>query len=362
MTSQQSSPWWIEDLTEDCVQFQLDLSCLVDKELDEVAAVRSIAHLEDCAVCRDFFDDIREQVRAHNELSDTDGLVARYSALVGSGLDGEVEAIELVDKLSSVFYQLGKAYVLIEFEPGWRTRVVIEETVQVEATKNRGRGYVDAVMQSGRSHAAGLDLGHARALLNGRLEKIEDPLEKGRRLLEEALAVDPCHEEARFYLAYLHAHAGKKVRASQEFRQLFRSAVDETNRAHAAVQLGHLHADEGEYGKALACCRWVTMSGLADADEEDRFYYVRFNIGMYYAHLRKPERSLAAFRELLDRHPGRLQDVSRLFLRSPLLRAVIDRQPGFAEALVGTCPELFGGSDSEPDQGSHPGGAEEAQS
>ena len=50
--SAKSSEWWVDDLQDVCVQFQLDLSCLVDGELDEVAAAHAIAHLEDCSVCR----------------------------------------------------------------------------------------------------------------------------------------------------------------------------------------------------------------------------------------------------------------------------------------------------------------------
>jgi hypothetical protein len=34
-------------------------------------------------------------------------------------------------------------------------------------------------------------------------------------------------------------------------------------------------------------------------------------------------------------------EIAQLFLGSPRTRAVIDQQPGFAEALLHTCPELF---------------------
>ena len=72
--SAKSSEWWVDDLQDVCVQFQLDLSCLVDGELDEVAAAHAIAHLEDCSVCSSFFEDARAQVRAHRDLADTDDL------------------------------------------------------------------------------------------------------------------------------------------------------------------------------------------------------------------------------------------------------------------------------------------------
>ena len=77
------------------------------------------------------------------------------------------------------------------------------------------------------------------------------------------------------------------------------------------------------------------------ADAEERFHVARFNIGINYAHLGDRERSLRAFRELIDRHTGQLTDIIQLFAESPATRTVIAHQPGFAEALARTCPELF---------------------
>jgi tetratricopeptide (TPR) repeat protein len=129
--------------------------------------------------------------------------------------------------------------------------------------------------------------------------------------------------------------------------------VSDENRAHAAVQLGKLHASEGETKKAIACNRWIVASGLADRD--DRFFFARFNLGLYYAELRQQARSLSAFRDLLERHPGRTAEVAELFLGSPRTRAVIDRQPGFAEALLRTCPALFTPGDAgSPEEGEEP--------
>jgi hypothetical protein len=118
--------------------------------------------------------------------------------------------------------------------------------------------------------------------------------------------------------------------AANTFRQIFRTSVSDENRAHAAVQLAKLYAGEGEIRKAIACNRWVAMSGVAERDS--RFFFARFNVGIYYAELRQPARSLRALRELLDRSPERVAEIADLFLRSPKTRAVIDSQPGFAEA------------------------------
>ena len=60
--------WWTEDLAEVCENFQMDISCLVDGELDEVAASRAMLHLENCDDCRAFFDGTRVALRAIDQL------------------------------------------------------------------------------------------------------------------------------------------------------------------------------------------------------------------------------------------------------------------------------------------------------
>jgi tetratricopeptide (TPR) repeat protein len=320
-----------------CHHFQLDLSCLVDGELADVAAGRAMAHMEACDACRQFFEDVRQQVRMHVDLASPDQLLERYGALARARLGETLDAEELADKLASVFYQVGKAYVLAELDPDYRQRV-FSAPVKIEPTRSEGRAFVDGVMASGRGSAA-IDWRRARGLLNGKLEKIESSLEKGKRLLAECLAVTPDHEEARIYLAFVAQHEGKTLRAVEEYRRVFRMGVSETNRGHAAAQLALIYAAQDEYKKAIACLRWVTMTGLAELEE--RFFFVRFNIGMYYAHLRDAERSLAAFRKLLDLHPRRAHEIATFFARSPRLRSQIASQRGFAERLLATCPELF---------------------
>lgn len=329
---------WNEGASEVCSNFQMDISCLVDSELDEGAAGRAMIHLEACACCRSFFEDTRTQIKLHRDLADPDRLLARIATLTGAEAVHQAEGIDLLHRLATVFYQLGKSYVLASIDSGYRERV-FEAAVPVEATQTRGRGFVDGVLLNGKHQTGGLDWQRARAMLNGRLEKIESPLEKGRRLLEEAIATDPSHEEAQLYLAFLHGHEGKRLTAADEYRQVFNTAISDTNRGHAAIQLGRLHSSEKNYRQAIACWRWVTISGLADLDE--RFFVARFNLGMVYALMRNRQRSLDYFRELLDKHPTRSGEVADLFARSPRLREAIDSQDGFAEALLKTCPELF---------------------
>ena len=336
--------------------FLQDLSCMFDGELDEQAAGRAMLHIEECGSCRSFFEDLRDQVRAHRDMQSPDELFAHVALLRATDsasllakqagsipkpgadfIDG-AESIELIHRLATVFYQLGKAYALSAIDPDYRTKV-FEAVVAVDSTKTAGRGFVDGVLIRGKGHLGGVDWQEARHSLNGRLERIEDPLEKAHRLLGECLDADPSHEEARLYLAFLHAHEGKTLRAAKEYREVFDTAIDDRNRGHAAMQLGNLHGREEDYKKALACYRWITISGLDKVD--DRFFGARFNTGKCWAMLGKKERSLQTFRDLLDTHPDRRVEVVRYFAEASGLRERIDSIPGFPEELVARCPELF---------------------
>lgn len=360
--------------------FQLDVSCMLDGELDETAAARTMLHIEECTTCRSFFEDLRLQVRLHQDVGDPDRLFARVAMLTGGVLPGELlsaegpfsadrmreeaEAADLVHRLATVFYQLGKAYVLAATDPDYRTRV-FEAAVPLEETKLRGRGFVDGVLMNGREGTGGVDWTHARHMLNGRLERIESPAEKGRRLLEEAVEADPEHEEARLYLAFLHGREGRSLKAVEEYQEIFRSAVSEENRGHAAAQLGKLYVSQQMYRKALAYFRWLTIGGLARRD--GRFFFAYFNIGKSYAMLGDKERALDAFRALLDAHPSRLSEIIEMFAKAEKLQRAIEEVEGFPEELLARCPELFApcaagsqeGRDESGTQGRDQAGPEE---
>ena len=103
---------WGEDLTSEQVALQEDLSCLVDGELDESAAARAMLRLEESPECQEFLDDIRRFARFHRDLSDPDRLEARIAMLGASEISQAAENIDLAHRLSTIFYQLGKAYIL----------------------------------------------------------------------------------------------------------------------------------------------------------------------------------------------------------------------------------------------------------
>jgi len=346
---------WSEGLTEVCTAFQADLSCLVDGELHRGASDRAMLHMESCTCCSQFVEATRRQVQMNRDVADPDRLLARVAMLTGNDLAAEAAEFDLNHRLATIFYELGKAYALAGIDPDAFRERVFRRPVPVATTKTRGRGFVDGVLLGGTPASSGVadsdvNWQRARHLLNGQLEKIDAPLDKGRRLLEEAVAIDRDHEEARHYLALLHKADGRTLRAAEGFRDVFDTALDLTNRVHAAINLGRAYYDEGETKKALVFWRWTLAFG--DVSDDERFWFVRYNVALAYILEQDGGRAVASLRSMLDRFPVRAADVARMLSSgSPKIRMAIESQVSLTRALLKDCPELFLATAAQDEEG-----------
>jgi hypothetical protein len=163
MANDWSATYGFEDAADVCERFQLDLSCLVDGEIDEPAAARAMVHLESATSCREFFDDTRNCVRLHRDVADPARLLARISSLTGRSIYGRASSIELVHKLATIFYQLGKAYVLAGTDPDYLRTHVFEAAVEVEPYQADGKRFVDGVIEKGEGRRCATSTGPSRA-------------------------------------------------------------------------------------------------------------------------------------------------------------------------------------------------------
>ena len=344
-----------QPLSDSQLALQQDLSSLADGELDEGRAAGVMLRLESDSDDSAYLDDLTRCAKMHRDMTDPDRLMAHMAAMTGaSNLCTDLE-----NRLATIFYQLGKAYLLAALDPDRVVERVFETAVPVEQTRVQGRGFVDGVLLSsdeepiadlgsdvrrgdvgrGDVRRDGVDWENARSMLNGRLERIEEPLEKARRLLEQALSVAPDHEEAQFYRAYLDAEQGRKLLARERWAQLFDTALLSANRGHAAIQIGRLHQGEGNHREALRWYRWILISGLFKQDE--RFWVVRFNIAMTYLEMGDHDRCLDYFKGLIDSQPQHVAEMAHMASQAPLLQKVLQQRPSFANDLISRCPELF---------------------
>ena len=176
------------------------------------------------------------------------------------------------------------------------------------------------VVSRGQGDAGGVDWTSARGMFNGKLSKIEGALEKGIRLLTDALEIDPSPRRGTAVFRFSRNFTCRKPIARNNASSIasFSRHWTRPTAVHAAVQLALMNAREGDLNQAMIYLRWVRMARLDSYDE--RFFFVRFNIAMYYAHMEKKDRSLAEFRALLDRCPECAGEVADLFSKSPKLR------------------------------------------
>ncbi len=341
------------DAVSDRTALQMDLSALADGELDEAAAARVMVQLQADEGCRSFFDDVQRFARLHRDMDEPDRVVARLTALTGTGFgdlglgiegaadafEQRVDEIDLVHRLATIFYSLGKAYVLAALDPASFRERVFEAAAPINITRTTGRGFVDGVLKGGRSEGHRVDWNDARRSLNGRLERLEDPMVKGLHLLEQALATDPSHEEARIYLAFVYAQQGKPLKAADQYREVFDTAIQMENRGHAAIQLGQLHTAEDEHRRAAAFYRWVRTTGLEAS--EPRFWFVNYNIAMAYLGMGQQERCLDYLAGLAETYPNRVNEAASLVVDASLFKDAIQSQPGFAERFAERCPAFL---------------------
>ena len=323
-----------------CLPFQRDLSCLVDGELDGGAVKRVLIHLEVCGDCSSFFGEVRNAVRLHRDLCEPGQLLDRFMLPSGERVYSEMAANETFRRLAGIFYELGKAYLLLGSDPKFVTEV-FHEPVQVVAAKNQGRGYVDAIIEKGEQSLVEQDYDwiEARHLLNGALADVEDNLTRGRVLIEEALILRPNFAEARLYLGWYHQLRGGLKRAASEYRRVFRTAGHLTNRVHAAIQLGQLHTTAGDYPRAAGCYRWAISAGALRLDR--KFFFLIYNLAVAYARMGEWKLAQTCFQRLVGDYPDRMESVRGYLRGAQGFQRLLRRESSFRDVLEDECPDLF---------------------
>jgi tetratricopeptide (TPR) repeat protein len=302
-----------------CLQIQVDLSAMVDGELDPAAVRRVMVHSDVCAQCRSFLDGIRHQARLHQqaatvaaEAGDQHGPSERQPATVLSHLREQLTANR--HKLSRVLYELGRGFALMGLSADF-SREVAKEPVPVPDMAMRGRNLLDEISREG---GAGAEWVAAKELFDGQLRSPDQCLARGQRLLSECLALDPDFHDARIYLGLVHYVHGQRALARRQFLEVLGKAEDRRTRGYALLNLSNIHLDEGDAAEAVRLLQQLVDSGvIADHPNLSTAY---FNLGLALG---------------LD---GRFQDCARWFQRLacelPHKRAWMAREVGRRSQFV----------------------------
>ena len=148
-------------LTESQLALQQDLSALADGELDEGRAAVAMLRVEGDPHAQAFLEDLERCAKLHRDFADPDRLMARIAAMTG----GTPLADDLEHRLASIFYSLGKAYLLAALDPDALVERAFEAAAPIDRTRLAGRGFVDGVLASGQGADGATDWAQARGLL-----------------------------------------------------------------------------------------------------------------------------------------------------------------------------------------------------
>lgn len=263
-----------------CLQIQVDLSAMVDGELDPAGVRRVMVHSDVCSSCRSFLEGIRSQVRIHKNLA----------AAMAVPTDAGTESVPSVlahlreqltanrRNLSKVLYELGRGFVLMGLSTDF-SREVAKEPVPVPDMAMRGRNLLDEVARSGAAAQAS-EWTVAKDLFDGQLRTADENLAKGQRLLSECLAIDPESHESRIYLGLVHYVRGQRALARKQFHQVLTHAADRRTRGFALLNLGNIHLDEGDGDGAVRLLLELVESGAIS--EQPSLGTAYFNLGLAF--------------------------------------------------------------------------------
>lgn len=325
-----------------CMQIQVDLSAMLDGELDAPSVRRVMVHSDACPSCRGFLEGIRSQVRLHRELREIEATPADDSLQPTQTASHEAASERAVqlrhaltinrEKLSKILYELGRCFVLMGLSPDF-SREVSKEPVPMPDMAMRGRNLLDEV--------AGSDDGTAPAwvaakdLFDGKWCSPNECLGKGQRLLTECLGLDPKSHESRIYLGLVHHVRGQRALAKKQFLLVLAGTQDRVMRGYALLNLGNLHLDEGDCDGATALLHEVVESGAVD--HQPRLGMAYFNLGLAYGLKGDFDECLRWFQRLHDELPHRRGMVAKELRRRSQFLHIVRSHPGiqgrFAEEL-----------------------------
>ncbi len=361
-----------------CLQIQLDLSAMLDGELEKASVRRVLVHADLCPSCRMFLQAIRTHVQAHADLhaifeGDDLGTVDLSTVDLNgpAGLNGTVDldpsrrqndprqndprqggsrlAAELRQKLlesrsalARILYELGRGHVLLGTSPNFY-RAVAREPVPIPDVCMRGRSLLDEVNRLApalANDAARHEWVRARLLFDG--SKLSSPranLEKGVTLLREALVLSPRYHEARIYLGHAYHIEHERDLARHEFRVVLASTDDPIVRAFALENLGNVDLEEGFPDRAIPHFLALIESGVVT--REPRFFTTYFNLALAHGLLAEFAACTEWLARLHDEFPHKRRIIGNELRTRSQFAAAVARRPDVAAAMARDFPVWF---------------------
>lgn len=345
--------------TDPCLQIQIDLSAMLDGELDQASVRRVLVHADLCPACSMFLQGIRSQACANVDLhtifggrplADIDlneppseSLNEAASDRTGSPVDGlRQKMAESRLALARILYELGRGHVLMGTSPKFY-RAVAREPVPIPDVCMRGRNLLDEVRRLApalQSEAAGREWVRAKLLFDsGQRSTPAESLNKGIDLLREVLLLRPLYHEARIYLGHAYHIRQDRDLARHEFRIVLADAKDLIMRAFALENLGNVDLEEGCPARAIPHFLELLDSGVIR--REPRFFTSYFNLALAYGLLEKFEACTQWLGRLYHEFPHKRGPMRKELHARAQFGAIVGRSPKIATDLERRFPDWF---------------------
>jgi tetratricopeptide (TPR) repeat protein len=309
-----------------CLQIQVDLSAMVDGELDPAGVRRVMVHSDICPSCREFLEGVRSQVRLHRRLAAVAAADGDEAASPAAARLREQLTVNR-RKLARVLYELGRGFVLMGLSADF-SREVANEPVPVPDMAMRGRRLLDEVARAGGT----ADWVVAQDLFDGQLRTAEENLAKGQRLLSECLALEDGSHEARIYLGLLHYVRGQRALARKQFQHVLTNCADPAVRAYALSNLANVHLDEGDCATAISLMHELLESDVLQG--QARLSAAYFNLALAYGLKEQFAESLRWFLRLDQAFPHKRNSVARELSRRSRFLHLVRTHPEAAPLLA----------------------------
>lgn len=329
-----------------CLQIQVDLSAMLDGELDPASVRRVMVHSDVCASCQAFLAGIRNQVRIHRKVRGADA-----SSPVGAEPHAMSAASRLREqltvnrrRLAKILYELGRCFVLTGLSPDF-SREVAKEPVPLPDVAMRGRALLDEVSRA-EPGAPAPEWVCAKELFDSQLHSPDENLSKGQRLLSEALSLEPELHEARIYLGLVHYVRGQRLLSRKQFTAVLGGSPDPVVRGYALLNLGNLHLDEGDCDGAVRILNELVASDAARTQPRMSITAF-FNLGLAHGLKGQFGECLHWFGRLHDELPHRRAWVARELGRRSQFLHLIRSNPG-ARLIAERFPAWFAAQTPAP--------------
>ncbi len=328
-----------------CRQIELDLSAMIDGELEAASVRRVMVHSDVCPSCRGFLEGIRMQLRAHRDISSSlfadvcSGDVAFGDSVDAARVDAlREELLRNRDQLARILYEMGRGYVLMGLSPSF-SRVVAREPVPIPDMYMCGQNLLDEISRLA-SGSDGVEWVRARELFaGGELATAPENMAKGKRLLNEALALHPDFHEARIYLGHAYHVSEERDLARREFRRVLLSSNEPVMRAFALENLGNVYLEEERAEESIPYFLQVVDSGVIAT--EPRFYTIYFNLALAHGLLHQFADCRGWLRRLYDEFPHKRRIVRVELGKRQRFLNVLETQSDLCQDFAAAFPAWF---------------------